>query len=79
MEASVCCDTTRARDHDACPNKQVLAGVAGMSIHNVSDCHINAVLLGFAVVQASAEKDTKVQKSEVLHLPTSVFVDQKGE
>jgi hypothetical protein len=45
-----------------------------MSIHNVDDCHINAVDGGFAVVQALVEKDIETQNVEVLSFLTSTFV-----
>ena len=74
MEACECCDISGARDDDACPNKQVPSPVAGMSIHNVDDCHINAVDGGFTVVQALVEKDIEAQNVELFSLLTSTFV-----
>jgi hypothetical protein len=74
MEASECSDTCGASDHDACPNTQLPLPVAGISIHNVDDCHTNAVVDGFAVVQALVEKDSSAQKVEVFYLLTSTFV-----
>ncbi len=44
-----------------------------MSIQNVNDCH-NAVVGGFAVVQALVEKNCKAQNVEVFSLLTSTFV-----
>jgi hypothetical protein len=74
METCECCDTSGTRDDDAYPNKQVPAPIAGMSIHDVNDCHINAVDGDFAVVQALVEKDIEAQNVEVLSLLTSTFV-----
>lgn len=74
MEACECCDTSGARDHDACPNKQVPASVASVSIHNVDDCNINAVVGGLAVFQALVEKGFEAQNVEVLSLLTFTFI-----
>ncbi len=73
MEASECCDTSGTSDHNACPNEQALAPVAGMSIQNVDDCH-NEVVGGSAVVQALVEKDAPEQNVEVLSVVISTFV-----
>jgi flavoprotein len=73
-ETCECCDTSGACDEDACANKQLPLPVACMSIHNVDDCHINAVDGGFAVVQALVEKDIETQNVEVLSFLTSTFV-----
>lgn len=74
MEASEYCDTSGASDHDACTNEQLPLPVADTSIHNVDYCHINAVVGGFAIVQALVEKDSKTKNVEVLSLHTSTFV-----
>jgi hypothetical protein len=44
-----------------------------MSIHNVDDCHVNAVVGDFADVQALVEKDIESQNVQVLSLLTSTF------
>lgn len=73
MEACECCDTSGARDHDACPDKPALP-VAGTSIQNVDDCHINAVAGGLSAIQALLEKDIKAQNVNTLSVLISTFV-----
>jgi hypothetical protein len=74
MGACECSDTPDASDDDACTNKQLPLPVAGMSIHNVDNCHKNAVVDGSDIVQALVEKDSKTQYVKVLSLLTSTFV-----
>jgi hypothetical protein len=74
METCECCDTSGARDDDGCPNKQVPAPVARMSIHDVNDCHRNVVVGDFAAVQLLVEKDIEVQNVQVLSFPACTFV-----
>lgn len=69
-----CCDTSDARDHDACSNKQVPASVANVSIHNIDNCNINAVVGGLAVFQALVEKGFNAQNVKVLSLLTFKFI-----
>lgn len=74
MQASECCDPSGASDHHACPNdEEQPSPVAGASIQNVDDCHINSVVGGLSAIQALLEKDSQIQKVEVLSILTSVF------
>jgi hypothetical protein len=74
MEAMECCDTSGASDHDACANAESPSPVAGASIQNVDDCHMNVVVGGLAANQAMLEKESKVQNVSVLDLFVSTFV-----
>jgi hypothetical protein len=74
LEACECCDTSAGLDHDIWQDMQLPQSVPGMSIHNVDDCHINARVDDFAVVQALLEKDSNAQKVKVLSVLAPTFV-----
>lgn len=73
MEACEYYGTSGTSDNDACPNKQVPAPIAGMSIQNVNDCY-DATVGGFAIDPALVKEVSKEQNIEVLILLTSAFV-----
>jgi hypothetical protein len=74
MEATQCCDTSRARDHKACENPFPL--VAGPSVQREFDCHTNTVAGGLAGVQGLIEKDGKPlnNRLEVLSAVVSQYI-----
>ena len=75
MEASECCDTSGASNHHACPSdEETPSPVAGTSIQNADDCHINAVAGGLSAIQALLEKDIKAQNLNALSVLISTFV-----
>ncbi len=74
MEASACCDTSGASDHQACPNPEKSFPGSGASIQNANECHINAVAGGLAAIQALLEKDIKAQNVDILSVLNSTFV-----
>ena len=74
MEATECCDTSGATDHQACFDEETPSPVAGASIQNINDCHINTVAGGLAAIQALQEKDSKELNVNVLALLVSTFI-----
>ncbi len=73
MKASECCDTSVARDHNACTKNQSPLLVAGSSGNDVTDCHKRAVVDHFSVFRALVEIETKKQNVELRSLLTSAF------
>ena len=68
------CDTSRASDQAASPNRQLPLPVARMFVHSVGDCNKKTIVRGIAVFQAMEEKDSKAQNVKALSLLTSAFV-----
>ncbi len=68
-----CRDPSSATSQNACPNKQPLLHMAGMSVHNMEICKRNTVVGGFHVFRALLEKDCKAQIVEVRSLPIFTF------
>lgn len=74
MQATECCDTSGASDHDACPGEPLAQPTPGVSIKNLDECHVNSVVGGLVAIQALLEKNGKAQNVAILAVLPSTFV-----
>jgi len=73
IDASECCNTSDASNHNAFPSKQHPMIVAAICIQNIHAFRKNAVPGSFNLFQALEEKDTKSQNVKALALLFSAF------
>ena len=73
FDASACCDSSKANNHNACPSKQQPVIVTAICMQNIHVCRKHAVPGGFNLFQAVEKKDSKSQNVKAIAFHSSAF------